>query len=264
MSFDKTIILSGSRAGLSSVAITDVATSKTQAVVNASFSLAPAPGTTISRVGGQAIIPTVPGYGALAISESTSGALPGIFLDATFLILATGAMHADGVASVAFTGSEGALGAAQMDGLALVQWTSGIVERGAAEMDGAASASFVGGYVVRGQMNADGSTDVEFITQPMAIGAAQMDGLTSVNVHGAVASGAMHADGLATVAWTGRVTGGFYIGTAQMDGVGQAIFGGVASIIITASAEMDGQGSMLGVVEGPPLPPHGIILAAGM
>jgi hypothetical protein len=51
---------------------------------------------------------------------------------------------------------------------------------------------------------------------------------------------------------------GFHIGAAEMDGSANVGFSGVASVIVTATAEMDGRGSMLAVRAGVPLPPHGI------
>jgi hypothetical protein len=137
-------------------------------------------------------------------------------------------------------------GAAQMDGQAnvAVTGTTGIVHSGAAQMDGSSSVAFTGTLVSRG--------------------AAQMDGLATVDFRGAVGSGIANMDGVATVAFAGIVTGGFGIGAAEMDGVATVSFKGAVSRIVSGAAHMDGVGSMLAVTIGPPLPPHGILLAAGM
>lgn len=144
-----------------------------------------------------------------------------------------------------------------MDGQALVQWTSGEVLQAAAEMDGVGDLEAVGGYVEAAAAEMDGATDVAFAGRNEWVTAAQMDGQASAAFGGAVASGHMNADGAAALAWTGRVTGGFYIGAAAMNGSTDVEIAGVVSIITPATAHMDGAASMLAVQSGTPLPPHG-------
>jgi hypothetical protein len=200
-------------------------------------------------------------------------------------VLALGAAEMDGAASVAVVGQLNVPGAAemdgvasfdpagntlyyvgpaQMDGVALVQFTTGVVVQGYAQMDGAASMAASSILIQAGAANMDGAASASFGSSFNVVGAAQMDGLGHFDAISAIASGHAQMDGLVDVNIIGRVTGGYPDGAAEMDGRTNVFFTGQAALQRPTTAQMDGHASMLAVQAGNPLPPHGIILSAGI
>jgi hypothetical protein len=171
----------------------------------------------------------------------------------------------DGAASGAFAGNTiQTFAAARMDGAASVQFTAIEAEFGTAQMDGVASAAFGTRIVASAAAAMDGVGAAAFTGDLASLGSAQMDGQGSLDGDGAVGGSKAHMDGAAAFAPHGLVTGGFHIGAAAMDGATSVNWYGVASGIVSAAAEMDGQASMLAVQSGTHLAPHGIILTAGI
>lgn len=174
----------------------------------------------------------------------------------------------DGFASVYFIpyGFTISPAAAEMDGSSTFAITgrTGLVSPGAAEFDGVTNVAFPALLGVLGRALLDGTSDIGFVSNYGIAGAPQMDGAGSLTVSGGVGSAPAHMDGQTIPAFFGRISGGFDHGTAEMDGATKLIIPGLAVILSPVTAEMDGQGSMLGVQAGNPLPPHGIILSAGI
>jgi hypothetical protein len=222
----RTYHISASRPGLSSLTVVDTAiTSKTQF---------------ISNVG----VVTFRGEGVSPGAAQMDGFTTAYFIPN--VPLAPGAAHMDGATNILAIGRVGT------------------VQPTAANMDGATDAFFVSVNTVSGRAIMDGTTDVQYGGTWTTAGSGQMDGTSSLVFQGAVGSAPARMDGFAEVAWAGRVTGGRNTGEAHMDGRTNFDVKGIATVFVNATAEMNGMSSMLAVQSGTPLPPHGIILAAGI